>query len=177
MGGSLEFSRLLAMRITYGKFRLAEELEKLLERGISRDDVIKLMNGVIEYVRKETAPHDFSTFLKLERFIESMAVYSLINRMVDYIDPERAVIKALDDIIASILHRILYEYMELLREEEEYMRKIINERIDKYVSLLKEYAERYPSETAHGLANFVDRVHEVVEMVKEDIKKYGHPIG
>ncbi|MCL7390202.1 MAG: hypothetical protein LZ173_09800 [Thaumarchaeota archaeon] len=172
----MELHELLTKKKTIGEWRLTEELTPVIDRLVQRDALLRFMDSVLKYIDEEVARYEYYALTRIDKYATSITIHEILVAMREYINPERAIMKVLEYPIASMFNEILYKYHELLEEREEREKEKIDKEINKYISVLIEYAERYPHLVVKGLITFADMAADAVKDVKEEIDIYGHPL-
>jgi hypothetical protein len=150
MGGSLRFMDLL------GRVGVREKLIPVIDRV----DFERIAREALEYIRTHAPGKELVAVLSVKDYSFRVLAGWVLDRAVDYIVLDRAWEKLIPHIVDAAMSEVLEDVVrgdELARLD-----------IEKYSRLLREYAERYPEETAEGLLEFAERVRRVVEEIRKE---------
>jgi hypothetical protein len=176
MGESLEFRELLTKKKTIGEWGLEEELTPVIDKLVKPDSLLKLMDGVLKYIKEEVPIYQYHVLRRINTYISRIVIREILEALDKYHSFEKAGEHALEYIILSFLDDTLNMYRELMETKEEEESEEIKEEINKHARTLVAYARAYPDETTRGLIKFINYVADAVEEVKEEINKYGYPL-
>jgi hypothetical protein len=176
MGESLEFRELLTKKKTIGEWELEEELTPVIDKLVKPDSLLKLMDGVLKYIKEEVPRYPYHALHRINTYISRIVIREILETLDKYHDFGKAGERVLEYIILSFLGDILNMYSELVEAKEEKESEEIKEEINRHARTLVAYAKAYPDKTTWGLIKFINYVADVVEEVKEEVSRYGYPL-